>query len=262
MSSVSFVIPSLNQRRYLKRCLDSCFAQGLNDFEVIVRDGNSTDGSVELLKEYDKPVTWTSEKDGGQAAAINAGIAAAQKDIIAWINSDDYYATSNTLKQVVALFDADPELDIVYGNGKLVDDQGKVITSFPSRPLEDMKTILLHPVSFVLQPTVFFRRELYLRVGGLNEELHWALDYDLWLRLFPAARKVHYLPQVLACGTVHADAKSVYGMRPQFRETWNLKWQYAPQFQLNTFDYGRLYWGHAKNQLYYLAVKTGLKKVT
>ena len=262
MASVSFVIPSLNQARYLRRCLDSCLGQQLDDFEVIVRDGESTDGSVDILKEYDDRISWVSRKDGGQAAAVNSGIAAASKEIIAWINSDDYYATSRVLRQVVEAFDNNPELDIVYGAGELVDDRGTVLTPFPSRPLSHVKTILLHPVSFVLQPCVFFRRTLFLEVGGLQDNLHWALDYDLWLRLFPAARQVEYIPRVLACGTVHADAKSVYGMLPQFRETWQLKRHYAPRFNLTPFDRCRLYYGHAKNHLYYLAVKSGLKKVT
>ncbi|QDU78831.1 Chondroitin synthase [Polystyrenella longa] len=262
MCSVSFVIPSLNQEQYLRRCLDSCFAQQLDDFEIIVRDGESTDGSVAVLQEYGDSISWVSKKDGGQAAAINSGIAAAQGDIVAWINSDDYYATDNVLSQVVELFQTDPELDIVYGDGEFVDADGNRTVAFPSQPLNSMKTILLHPVSFVLQPAVFFRRELFLQVSGLKEDLHWALDYDLWLRLFPAAQKVYYLPRLLACGTVHADAKSVYGMLPQFRETWNLKWQYAPEYDLNWWDRSRLYWGHGKNHLYYLAVKAGLKNVT
>ncbi|MEZ6046741.1 MAG: glycosyltransferase family 2 protein [Planctomycetaceae bacterium] len=259
---VSFVIPSLNQARYLKRCLDSCLEQQLENFEIIVRDGASTDGSVDLLKSYGDRIQWVSQKDGGQAAAINAGIASARGEIIAWINSDDFYARHDVLSRVVSLFQHDPELDIVYGNGQLVNEEGQVTSPFPSRHLNDMKEILLHPVSFVLQPTVFFRRELFLSVGGLNEELHWALDYDLWLRMFPAARHVQYLNDYLAYGTVHADAKSVYGMLPQFRETWNLKWKYAPTFNISSQDRARLYWGHLRNHLYYGAVKIGLKKVT
>src|SRR5262245_15882129 len=112
---VSFVIPTRNQARFIRKCIDSCLAQRLADFEVVVVDGLSTDGTQEVLRSYGEKVRWISEKDSGQSDALNKSVKMARGEIIAWINSDDYYASDRALQQVVARFERSPAVDIVYG---------------------------------------------------------------------------------------------------------------------------------------------------
>jgi glycosyltransferase involved in cell wall biosynthesis len=125
---VSFVIPTLNQAAFIRRCLDRCLEQNLPDAEIIVRDGLSTDGTQDVLREYGERIRWVSEKDDGQSQAINRGIESACGEIIAWINSDDYYTGPGVLKRVLEVFDSDGALEIVYGDAGLVDRQERLMT--------------------------------------------------------------------------------------------------------------------------------------
>src|SRR6266496_688798 len=99
---VSFVIPTRNQARFIRRCIDRCLEQGIDDSEIIVVDGLSSDGTQDILASYGERVRWTSEADAGQSDAINKGIARASGEIVAWINSDDYYADAQAVRAVVA----------------------------------------------------------------------------------------------------------------------------------------------------------------
>lgn len=254
---VSFVIPSFNQGSFIGHCVRSCMEQGVADAEIVVMDGLSTDSTVDVLKEFGSKVDWVSKKDAGQADAVNQGVAKATGDVIAWINSDDYYPTAGVVAKVMKLFDS-PDVDIVYGNGMLVSPERVAVRRFDAWPLSRMAELLVHPVSFVLQPAVFFRRSLFLEVGGLRTDLHWSLDYDLWLRMFPRARGICYVPQVLACGTVHPGAKSIRGMKTQIHETRALKRAHWKSFDTTLTDRLRVEAGHAKNLLYYALVKAGL----
>jgi hypothetical protein len=257
---VSFVIPTRNQAPFIRRCLESCLAQGLPDAEILVRDGGSTDGTQEILAGYGAAVSWSSEQDRGQADAVNKAVAAARGDVIAWINSDDYYAAPQVLRAVVAVFEGQADVDIVYGDGQLVAPDGRWLRKYPVQQLQPLKRLLLHPVSPLLQPAVFFRRDLFQQVGGLCVDNHLTLDYDLWLRLFPEARRAVYLPEVLACATVHAEAKSVKHPRQQLRELRVVKANYAGQFELTAVDHLRLRAGQWKNSLYLALVRLGLHR--
>jgi glycosyltransferase involved in cell wall biosynthesis len=257
---VSFVIPTRNQAAFIQRCLDSCLAQALPEAEILVVDGVSTDGTQALLERHGDRIRWTSEPDSGQAQAVNKGVARASGDLIAWINSDDCYEDAQVLRTVVAAFEADPQLDVLYGDALAVDARGEVIRPYRSRAFRRPADLLVSPIG-PAQPATFFRRELFQRIGGLREHLHWALDYDLFLRMFAAARKTRYLPRVLARTTFHADAKSIRGMLRQIREVAALKREHRKRFHLRRFDRARLWSGVAELYLYWAAVKLGLKPV-
>ena len=259
---MSFVIPSLNQASFIENCLNSCLDQQLENFEIVVQDGGSTDGTQEILKNYDSRIRWVSESDNGQSDAINKGIQRARGEIIAWLNSDDTYATKDVLKRVVHFFQGDEGLDIVYGDGVFVDPNFRVLRKFQAHRFDNPKKLFLKFAgSPFAQPAVFFRKSLFEQVGGLKTELHFAMDQELWMRMFSAARKWQYIPDVLANLTLHVDAKSIRDMGKQIRETTEIKFQYLKQNDGNFFEKIQVRMGWLKMQLYRFASQFGMVRM-
>lgn len=257
---LSFVIPTRNQAPFLRQCIDSCFAQQIPESEVVVVDGASSDHTVEVLKSYGQRIRWVSEPDRGQSDAINKGIRMASGDVIAWINSDDYYREPGVITRL--LQELKPGIDIVYGNGERVDVEGRPLGPYNAREIHRVEDILIYPASFVLQPTLLFRRSLFLAVGGLDEKLHYSMDYELWIRMFGAAQGSRFVPQTVACARYHTDAKSVAAMGKQIREVARVKQRYAKELRITTRDRARMYAGIASLGAYWLAVRLGLKRAT
>lgn len=255
---LSFVIPTRNQAQFLGQCIDGCIAQGVEDSEIIVVDGASTDHTRDVLKSYGDHIRWISEPDRGQSDAINKGVRMASGELIAWINSDDYYAAPGVLRQLVAAFDAALELDIAYGDGLRVDVDGNSIGPYNAKPIKRLAQIVTHPASFVLQPSVLFRRSLFLEVGGLDEKLHYTMDYELWIRMFAAARATRHVPAVIAHARYHSDAKSIAAMGKQIREAYHVKRRSARSLDLGPLDRARMYAGLGSLAAYWLAVRIGL----
>ncbi|WP_242343211.1 glycosyltransferase family 2 protein [Anaeromyxobacter terrae] len=259
---VSFVIPTRNQAQFIRRCIDSCLAQGMPDAEILVVDGRSTDRTVEVLREYGDRVRWVSETDSGQSEAVNKGVRWASGDIIAWINSDDFYPDATALSDVVGAFERDPATDVVYGGALVVDADGNVLRELCARPMRSAKELLVKPNAPFMQPAMFFRREMFLATGGLRHDLHYAMDYDLWLRMLPRARKLRHLARPLACVTFHPGAKSIAGMLEQIRELGDLKRLHREEFELGWRDRARLGAGMASLYSYWAAVRLGLRRVS
>src|SRR5688572_5654461 len=222
---VSVVMPSFQSARFLRAAIDSVLSQDHEPLELLVLDGGSTDGSVAILEEYAKTagprLWWRSTRDGGQCAAINEGFARARGDVVARLNSDDVYYPG-AVRRAVAALAAQPECALVYGEGDLIDEHGAVLARFPETVDFDLWR-LAHVADYILQPTVFFRREALFAHGCvrsgevLDTGLHWALDWDLWLRLgarLPFAR----VSQVLAASRLHASTKTATGGWARLRE--------------------------------------------
>ncbi len=259
---VSFVIPTQNHAAFIRRCIDSCLEQDLPDREILVVDGASTDGTQAVLAGYGDRIQWVSEPDEGQAQAVNKGVRAASGEVIAWLNSDDYYAGERPLRQVVRAFEDDGQLDVAYGEARLVRTDGSLLRRYRTRPPGDLATLLVAPIPPAMQPAVFFRRRLFLDCGGLREDLHYAMDYDLWLRMFPRARLVRRLPLLVACATFHLGAKSVAGLQEQVDELIRLKKEHARAARLSMVNRIRLLAGVAELRLYCAAVRLGLRSAT
>ena len=257
---LSFVIPTRNQAAFIRRTIDSCLLQGVTDAEVLVIDGQSTDGTQEILASYGERITWTSERDSGQAEAVNKGIARASGEIIAWINSDDFYPGENVLRDVLAVFAQDAAIEVVFGDALMVDIRGAAIRPYRNRAYLRASDWLVSPIG-PSQPATFFRRDLYLRIGGLRQELHWALDYDLFLRMFAASTATRYVPRTLAHATFHVEAKTIRGMLPQIREVAQLKREHATHIKLGGIARVRMWLGVAELYLYWAVVKMGLRRV-
>lgn len=257
---LSFVIPTRNQARFLGQCIDGCIAQGIEDSEIIVVDGASTDDTRAVLAGYGDQIRWVSEPDRGQSDAINKGIRMASGELVGWINSDDYYASSRAVGALLAAFDAERDVDIAYGNGERVDTSGAPLGPYRARPIQRLADIVTHPASFVLQPAVLFRRQLFLDIGGIDDALHYTMDYELWIRMFAAARKARYIPEVIACARYHADAKSIAGMGKQIREAYYVKREGAKRLDLGRLDRALMYAGIASLGVYWFAVRCGLMR--
>ncbi|GER79044.1 MAG: glycosyltransferase family 2 protein [Anaerolineales bacterium] len=204
MTLVSIVIPSFNQVSYLETTLLSVLGQDYPRVETIVMDGGSTDGSVDVIRSYEKRLAyWVSEKDAGQADAINKGMARARGEIVAWLNSDDYYLPG-AVRAALRAFERNPDALLVYGNMLAVDERGQTINSFRFKQLtfEDLLSFQI-----IGQPAVFMRRAAFERAGGLDLSYHFLLDHHLWIRIAAQGRILH-VPQTWAAARYHAEAKN------------------------------------------------------
>lgn len=204
MTLVSIVIPSFNQVSYLETTLLSVLGQDYPRVETIVMDGGSTDGSVDVIRSYEKRLAyWVSEKDAGQADAINKGMARARGEIVAWLNSDDYYLPG-AVRAALRAFERNPDALLVYGNMLAVDERGQTINSFRFKQLtlEDLLSFQI-----IGQPAVFMRRAAFERAGGLDRSYHFLLDHHLWIRIAAQGRILH-VPQTWAAARYHAEAKN------------------------------------------------------
>lgn len=180
---ISVVVPSYNQGHFLGEALESVFRQGYPDLEVVVMDGGSTDESVSVIRSYsDRLSYWQSQKDGGQSAAINAGVERCTGDLVAWLNSDDYY-WGDALWTVGRAHAAHPGFGLYVGNGFRYTQATSTYTPFSRRHTALNREALLHGLDYILQPACFFRRGVWGEVGGLNPELNFCMDWDLLLRI-------------------------------------------------------------------------------
>jgi glycosyltransferase involved in cell wall biosynthesis len=258
--TISIVTPSFNQGRFIEATLASVLAQSHPPLEYVVMDGGSTDETVSILQRHSDRVRWTSAKDDGQADAIDRGFRGCTGDVVAWLNSDDRYPHADVLKRVAAAFASDPAIDIVYGDGRLVDTAGRLFRLSRASAIDDPKRLLILPAGFALQPSVFFRRQLYLDVGGIDGRFFGAFDYDLWLRLFAGARRTVYLPEVLSHATCHPDAKSIKAMGRLIRELVRIKRDRAREMNLSVGERLHMHLHVAGLYAYYAAVRTGLRR--
>ena len=205
--SVCVVIPSLDQARFLPTAIDSVLAQDHRPLELIVMDGGSRDGTIEVLRGYGHAVRWVSGPDAGQAAAINAGWWSSRSDVIAWLNADDAYLPG-AVSAAVAALEADPGLDVLYGGAYYWDEQGRFLREYPSEHFDHAR-LVGRAVCFIPQPATFLRRRVLESEGALDETLHHALDFEYWLRLSASGRRFRHLPVALAALRLHAAAKSI-----------------------------------------------------
>jgi glycosyltransferase involved in cell wall biosynthesis len=198
---ISIVTPSFNQVSFIEEALQSVQYQSYTNWEHLVIDGNSTDGTVELLRNMTtnrkhQKFSWVSERDSGQSEALNRGFRQAKGDIIGWLNSDDRYRPG-CFEHVVQAFEENPGVDIFYGDYLLVNELGNAFQI--RREIEFSKFILLyHRVLYIPTTTTFFRRKIFDEGNWLDESLQYAMDLDFFVRLSGHGYCFKHIPQLLA----------------------------------------------------------------
>ncbi len=203
---VSIVTPSYNQAQFIEETIRSVLLQGYPDLEYIIIDGGSTDGSVEIIRKYEPWLAyWVSEKDRGQSEAINKGFARATGEIVAWLNSDDTYCP-DAISQSTITFHNYPEVGVVHGDCDMVSPTGELWHKLRGRDSQ-LENVILCDVS-IPQPSVFFKHMVYDVVGPLNTELHYVMDFDLWLKMWSHFPTKH-VSQVWSTYRMSDHSKSV-----------------------------------------------------
>jgi len=222
---ISVITPSFNQCDFIDKTIHSVLSQQLDiDIEMLVIDGGSTDGTIEILKKYGDRIKWFSESDQGQADAVNKGIAMASGEIIGWLNSDDLYLPGS-LKLVADYFNDNPDSKWVYGKCRIINEHEqeiwKTITRYKNISLHKFSLSRLMTENYISQPAVFFRKELFEETGPLDLNLNYALDYDLWLK-FAKKYPAGVIHKYLSAFRRHNTSKSETNFKEQFSEQYRV----------------------------------------
>lgn len=206
LPTITVVTPSFNQGQYLEQTILSVLSQNYPHLEYIVIDGGSTDNSVEIIKRFEKQISyWISEPDKGQSNAINKGFRNATGDIVCWLNSDDLLMPG-TLRKVGQAFSEDPSLEVVTGYTVRTDAQLRIL--FNHYVPKPCSWLARQGILYTTQAS-FWKQKLLERVGYLDESLHWIMDLDLWMKCHLARVKSRHLRDIFFVWRLHEMCKTV-----------------------------------------------------
>lgn len=228
---VSIVTPSFNQGAFIEETIRSVLQQSYPHIEYIIIDGGSSDGTVEIIRKYERRLAfWASEPDEGQADALRRGFALARGEILAYLNADDVY-TPRTVETAVSTFRNDPDLALVHGDSAIINASGDKIGH--KRGGEGAYLpYFLHMVNPISQPSAFWRRADYEAIGGVDSQLHYIVDYDLWSRMGLTGKKIRHIAADLSLFRIHAASKTRQSMLPFEQERLQLVQKYLQDGQL------------------------------
>jgi glycosyltransferase involved in cell wall biosynthesis len=221
ISSLTVVIPSFNQAETIEQTLTSILDHNnLEGLEVLVFDSMSADGTSEILERWKNRCTIIQEKDKGQSDAINKGFIRAKGDIVCWLNSDDIFFP-HALDQVRQKFAENPSTEVISGQGVHLYQDGGFKIPFPKTIDFDKSSSNDFQID-ILQPTVFFRRDLLERLGGINPKLHYVMDWDLWCRFIKENANWLTVDDFFSAARVHPETKTSSGGLQRLFEHWRI----------------------------------------
>jgi glycosyltransferase involved in cell wall biosynthesis len=227
---ISIITPSYNQGHFIEATIQSVLSQGYPALEYLVVDGGSSDGTLDILRKYSGQLHWISEADSGQAEAINKGLRLATGEILAYLNSDDLYLPG-ALQRVARFFMDHPQAAWVSGRCITVDTElqetRRLITRYKNLWLRTHSYPALLVLNYISQMATFWRRSVYAALGPLDEQLHYTMDYEYWLRIGKRHR-LHTLAQELAVFRLHTGSKSGTTASKQFLEQYQVAASYHP----------------------------------
>ena len=209
LPKISIVTPAYNNVRYIEDCILSVLNQNYPNLEYIIMDGGSTDGSVKVIKKYEKCISyWVTRPDDGQADALKKGFEIASGEILAWINSDDIYI-AGTFKKIADMF-MKSSYDVVYGDEYFIDKNRVIIGE--RRQFQYPKRLgaafLIFGGFGVFQPASFWSRNIYQKVGGINPTYKFAMDTDLFIRFALHKARFKYIKGHVVNFRLHEMSKS------------------------------------------------------
>ena len=206
LPKISIVIPSYNQAAYLEETLKSVFCQNYPNTEVLVLDGGSKDGSIQIIEKYaPKLAYWVSKPDGGQTPALIDGFQRTTGDIQCWLNSDDLL-TPGSLRVIGEAFRNRPDVDVVFGDAIWMDASGRHLRVQKEIPFN--RFLWFHTYNYIPGMSTFWRKSLYERVGGLDPTFNLAMDADLWIRFSDAKAKFLHVKEILSKTRFHPEQKT------------------------------------------------------
>jgi len=235
--NISIVTPSFNQGKFLEETIQSLFNQNYPTLEYFIVDGGSTDNSGDIIKKYeDKIDWWVNEPDKGQSDAINKGFQKAKGDWLCWVNSDDILLP-DVLEKVAKAFNKNPEVDIITGNVLYINEDDFIVRCV--RVPRMRWFFYRRSVGFFTAPAIFFKKELYEKVGGLDINLHYSMDIDLWHKFRLAGANIYHIKEYLGAFRVHSFSKTGPRMKGdkiyfEHPETTLIRKRYIPTVSKNT----------------------------
>lgn len=204
---VSIITPSYNQGQFIEETIRSILLQGYPNLEYIIMDGGSKDNSVEIIRKYEPWLTsWVSERDRGQSHAVNKGFERSTGHISAWMNSDDTYE-KGALSAVVNLMVKNTDIDVVYGNVKIINENSETQAEMRSVPFHT-QAFLYDTVHIAAQSAVFWRNDLFKQVGMVDENIKYAMDRELLIRFIEAGAKFQFIHTILGTYRCHGESKT------------------------------------------------------
>ncbi len=243
LPKITIVTPSYNQANFLERTIISIISQSYQNFEYIIIDAQSKDGSCNIIQKYSKYLYyWCSEPDKGQSDGINKGFKKATGVWLCWVNADDILLPK-ALEKVAHVIEKNQWADIITGNIVYINEDDRIIKCI--RVPKMRWFFYKRNVGYFCAPAVFFKKELFDKVGGLDVNLHYSMDIDLWHKFRLAGAKIYHINDYLGAFRVHSLSKTGPRIKREKRyfehpETTLIRKKYLPHISKNTVRFFRM----------------------
>lgn len=215
---VTIIMPSFQQGRFIEQSIRSVLDQQNCEVEILLYDSCSTDGTGEVLNKLFEKLEFVVERDLGQGHAINKGLSRCSGDIIGFLNSDDLLLP-DALNRVVQYFEKKEGLDLLYGKGSYINEEGHVLGDYKT---ESWDWDWFRGECFICQPAAFWSRRILEKIGLFDQKLHCSMDYDYWIRIHQAGGKIERVDNYLACSRDYSTTKTRSMRGVVFRENFRI----------------------------------------